>query len=539
MADPQLKNVACPSCGESLAFGAGVITIRCPSCSALVERPPRADLPASLRSDSPAPPSANPASANPAPDSSRVFMRLAFILGLVCALGVISMAAFFLIRDASRSGFNLLVNGPVAVLTTDTPEEPEVISLSYDVTGETYLFARLNPIKRKVVWRGKKFKSISDIRTIVTGDGKFFAVEGTELHAYRDTDGSELWQAKLTDELGYCDECLSVAGGRAITLTQDYVIQAFDITTGASAWKRRMDGYTKGFTIADDGLWVIDKVNGQYSLLFLNMEDGTVRKQIATECRRTDGAVTSNLASISAFLLDPDPSVRASDRSVYLLYGWDPGCIERWDASSTTLLWQAVEDEGYSPSNDFATLFTPEALYFAYQDVLWSVTKSSGQVRVLAEGGDYELVPLAVEQEVLILRTKRTRGTSQFGLRGFDPAAGSILWDYPIENSAPYDPPDAAFRHVDKDQAVWTWRISGGLLHVYMFQADPNQFSISTLNPKDGTFSPGETLAFHFSFDSYFGPEILFWKDTTVWFVADSKIMAIDVSAAKIMCQFP
>lgn len=539
MADPQLKNVDCPTCGASLLFGAGVITIRCQFCNAVVERPARAGMPATLRSDSAVPPRAHPASADPAPDSSRFFIRSAFILGLVCAFGVIAMAVFFIIRQASQSGFILFVTGPISELSTDTPGEPEFISLSSDLDSEGYFFARLNPVRRKVVWRGKKFESISDVRTIVTGDGKFFTVEGTELHAYRDTDGSGIWQAKLSDELGYCDECLSVSGGRAVALTQDYVIQAFDTSTGNSAWKRRMNGYTGGFTIADEGLWVIDKVESQVSLFLLSLDDGTVLKQITPECRRTDGAITNKLDSISPFFLDPDPSVRSSSRSVYLLYGWYPGCIERWDATSTTLLWQVEDDGGYSPSRDFATLFTPDTLFISYEDTLWSVSKADGQIRVLSEGGDYTLVPLALEKDTLILRTKRTRGTEQFGLRGIDPARGEILWDYPIEKSEPVDPPDAAFGHVDDDSSIWGWRMIDGKLRLFIFQADPNQVTFDTINPKDGSSSGREILALPIDGDSYFGPEILAWRDTVLWFVADAKLMAMDISTAKLMCNFP
>ncbi|OGO08566.1 MAG: hypothetical protein A3K46_02690 [Chloroflexi bacterium RBG_13_60_9] len=239
------------------------------------------------------------------------------------------------------------------------------------------------------------------------------------------------------------------------------------------------------------------------------------------------------------FLFDPDPSLRAAERSIYIFHGWYPGCIDRWDASTAERMWQVSDDEGYAPSLDFAVLFAPETLYFAYQDRLWSAGKTGGAVRLLSEGGDYELVPLAFEQDVLILRTKRTRGTARFGLRGFDPARGETLWDHPIENGEPYDPPDAAFRHVDEDTSIWTWRFSGGLLHLYTFQADPNRLSFAAIDPRDGAFSGAEPLAFDFPYDSYFGPDILYRKDALIWVMADSKLLGIDLDAAEIKYQFP
>jgi hypothetical protein len=273
--------------------------------------------------------------------------------------------------------------------------------------------------------------------------------------------------------------------------------------------------------------------------LQLSLTDGSIQQTFSPKCAQPDGAAAYGLDGSALFLFDPDPSIRTSDRAIYFFYGWNPSCIERWDAASASRVWQAVEEEGFSPTHGFAVLFTPETVYFAEQENLWSADKAGGAIRLLSEGGDYELVPLALEQGVLILRTKRTRGTEQFGLRGFDPITGNILWDHPIDNSEPYDPPDAASRHVDDDRSIWTWRISGGLLHLYNFQADPNQLQSSTLDPKTGSFSEGKTVAFDFAYDSYFGPQILYRTDQILWVAADSKLMAIDTAAGTIPYQFP
>jgi LSD1 subclass zinc finger protein len=538
MPDSQVRKVACPSCGAPLLFGAGEITVRCTFCDAVVERPLAPGAPATIRSKPGTPPRSPSSSGGSPGGSGAALRRIMFLLGSAIILGAGVLGAVFLLRDIGPR-FSLILNGQFIPYPVDRAEGPDFIGVAYDRNAGTYRLYRLDPVEGRVVWRGKEVKEISDVRSLAAGEGKFFAVEDTELYAYGAADGSELWQAELSDELNYCDECLSTAGDRVIVLTRDYVIEAFESQTGASAWKRRLDGYTSDFTIVDGELWLIDKEDGEESLLALDLADGSVRKRIDPVCREAGGRGESRLNSSSMFRFDPDPSVRAGDRSVYIYYGWFPGCIDRWDASSAALLWQAENDEGFSPSTNFATLFTPETVYFSYEETLWALPKDGGEVRILSEEGDYELVPLAFEQNVLILRTKRTRGTEQFGLRGIDPASGEILWDHPIKDSEPYDPPDAGFRHVDDDHALWTWKLSGGLLHLYLFQADPNQVSLSTLDPKDGAVASEEILAFHFSSDSYFGPDILFWKDNVLWVVADSMILAIDTSAAKILYRYP
>ncbi len=474
MPEPQVKKVACPSCGAPLLFGAGEITTVCTFCHAVVERPLQADQPAVLKSS----PARQPEpTSGPARGSSATFIRLMFFLGLAVAAGMILLALVFVVQDVSPR-VSLILNGPIIPYPVDRIEGPDFIGLAYDIPAETYQFVRLDPVRGRVVWRGKKVETSSDVRSVVAGDGKFFTAEGTQLHAYDAGTGTGLWQAKLSDELEYCDECLSVSGNRVVVFTRDYVIQAFDTGTGASAWTRRMFGYTRGFTIAGGGLWVIDSVDGIFSLFSLSLADGSVQQKITPACTGKNSSWAENLDSNSAFLFDPDPSVQSPDRSLYLFYGYRPGCIERWDASSNSLLWQVADDEGYSPSNEYTMLFTPETLYFAYEDALWSVTKTGGAPRRLSEGGDYELVPLAFEQDVLILRTKRTRGTAQFGLRGFDPVSGNILWDHPIENSEPADPPDAAFGYVDEDESIWAWRIFMNRVQIYDFRVEPQSNTV-------------------------------------------------------------
>ncbi|MBN2086705.1 MAG: PQQ-binding-like beta-propeller repeat protein [Anaerolineales bacterium] len=538
MPDPQVKKVACPSCGAPLLFGAGEITTRCTFCHAVVERPLRADQPAALKTRPAISRPSRPSAGSPPANRISIFSFLTLGLGLVAAIAsfVVVMA---LADNGSSAGTRWIFSGAIAALPVDRPEGPDVIALAYDLSNEEYLLVRVDPIAGKVVWRGKQIGESSDVRTIIPGDARFFTVEEGELHAYRSADGTEIWQAGLSDELMYCDECLSVDGNRAIALTQDYVIEAFDTETGASAWKRWMDGYTSGFTIVDGGLWVIDKVEGEYALIMLDLADGSVRRSIAPKCAAPDNAYEYGMNATAKFLFDPDPSVRAPDRAVYIFYGWHPGCIGRWNTATAERVWQTADEDGFAPSGDLAALFTPDLVYFASDDRLWSIAKADGSVRTVAEGGDYELVPLAFEQEILILRTKRTRGTTRFGLRGFDPARGEILWDHPVENGEPYDPPDAAFRHVDEDRAIWTWRFSGGLLHLYTFQADPNRLSFATLNPRDGFFSSGEPLAFDFSYDSYFGPNILFRKGALIWVMADSHLLGIDLDTAEIKYHFP
>jgi outer membrane protein assembly factor BamB len=325
-----------------------------------------------------------------------------------------------------------------------------------------------------------------------------------------------------------------VSGNRVIVLTRDYTLQAFDSATGEAVWSRRLAGYTTDFWIAGDELLVIDQEAGEeYSLLQLNLSNGNVYRKITPECVGESGFSPGHLSSSSTVVPDPD-----SAGSVYLLYGFNPACIDRWDLASGKRLWQSVDEKGYSPSNDYSILLASGTLYFAGDNSLWATDTTSGQTRLVAQVQDYEPVPLALSGRRLIVRVKRTRGTTKFGLWGMDPASGEKIWQRMFDTGVPLDPPDSASGLVDSDQSVWTFRMADGRMIVLEFQAQPNRLRFTTLDSQNGNATDDKTLKLNIE-DDYFVPTILGWRDPVVWMVVDSKIIGIDIGAGRIVYRYP
>ncbi len=540
MDETPLKKVACPSCGAPILFGPhDGTTTRCQFCGAVVERPAPAEQPSAPTENAPEPPDFPSIPSAPASKSNPIvgWLILAVIAGglLVGAVAVIG----------ALSGGGILgkpalsVQSPIALLPTGPAQAPDFLAWTYDPGADTYQTARINPAKSSVVWRGKTHKDIGDVSAIVAAGDKFFSVEGTGLYAYRTADGNLIWQAALSDKLSYCSGCLSVRGNRVVALTQDYSLQAFDAESGASAWQRRLDGYTSSYSIADGAVWVMDKTGGGNGLLALGLEDGKVQRQIVPQCEDPEGFGESGLDTSATFLFDPDPSVLSSSRSVYLLYGWAPGCIERWNAPFDANAWQTREKDGFSPSGDYSLLSAPDTLYVATDNNLWAADKTTGKVQTLMQGGDYNLVPLAFAQGVLVVRTERTRGTAQFGLIGVDPASGDTLWQYTIEKGAPLDDPDSIAGLIDGDQTGWTWRILGGQMVLLNFQANPNQLTFQTIDPKSGTVAAGKTIKLNISGDFYAPPSLVAWQDPVAWFLVESDLVGFDAGAMSIKFSYP
>jgi LSD1 subclass zinc finger protein len=543
MASSPFQKIACPSCGAPLLFGAGETSTRCQFCHAVIERP----QPERLRTETErrkTPPSVQLApfvptkSPQPAAISPAVIGFL-FIGGFVLAIAVILWLAFGAGSPDTFLKPTLIVNGPIALLPAEDSQPPDFIAMGYDIIAENNPIARLSPANHSIVWRGPVFEEISDVRAIAAGGGSFFAAEGAHLHAYNDADGSALWQADLTDQVGYCAECLSVRDDRVIVLTQDYILQAFDTATGETAWQRRLAGYTSGFSLLSDSLLVIDKEEEDYSLFVLNLSDGSVRRRITPECMGANSSYAEQLDSNSTVVLEPDPSGSPDAGSLYLIYGWSPGCIERRDISTGEMKWQHLDERGFSPSGDLSALVTADTFFFAADNNLWAANAADGKTRLVTQAQDYELVPLTLAGDTLIVRTKRTRGSTQFGLWGMDPAYGEKEWQYTFEKSEPIDPPDEAAGLVDSDQSAWTWRITDGAIRVVDFQADPNRVVLYTLDPTSGGVSNQKEIALQVDSDFYSVPEIIAWQDPVVWVEVDSEILGIDIVAGSVKYSYP
>jgi outer membrane protein assembly factor BamB len=532
------QKIACPSCGAALLVDPGAETTRCTFCGLVIQWPRKRVAPPSAPNESATGrmPKENFGPMTGPARTPRPFRALAVFLslGIVAATGLIVCLVIGMGATRGVLAPALSLTGPFVLLETGSDTPPDVIALGYDSNADKYQLARFSPARRTAVWRGKTFGDISGVDRIAAGGESFFTVEGEQLHAYRAADGGALWQAGLPDKLGYCPECLSVKGSRVIVMTRDYTLQAFDAATGETAWTRRLAGYTDGFWIVDDFALVIDQEAGEeYSLFELNLSNGDVNRKMTPECTGESGFSSEHLNSNSAVIPDPE-----SADSVYLIYGFTPGCIERWDLAGGNRVWQSVNEKGYSPSQDYSTLIAAGTFYFAYDNLLWATDTAGGKTRLVAQVQDYEPVPLALSGQRLIVRVKRTRGSTKYGLWGMDPASGEKIWEHPFATGVPLDPPDGANGLVDSDQSVWTFRMGDGRMIVLEFQAQPNQLVFTALDPQNGNTAEEKTLKLNFE-DDYFVPVILGWRDPVVWLILDSKILGIDIGTGKIVSTYP
>jgi outer membrane protein assembly factor BamB len=530
--------VECPACGAPLVIhGRERGLLRCQFCGATIQPPEPPTESMIFTPASPPRPSFDRTAEAPAGRSRPV---LGWLIGAAVILGIGIAVYLAAAPDAPDNPLRppLYVHDVAVLRSADPQSPPDFIAMAFDITADQYRFARLNGKDSSVLWRGEGFESISEYRGLAAADDMFFSTRDANLTAFRALDGSFQWSTGLADNLGYCSGCLSVTGDRVIVLTQDYTLQAFDTITGEPAWSRRMAGYTPGFQIWDGNVLVIDKNGDSYTLFYLDIASGNELHRIDASCTMEDSFYSGDLGPNSTVFLAPNPG-DSNSGSVYLIYGWPYGCVERRDLTSGNRIWQTARTDGFSPSGDAYPLSTPDTLYFGFDDTLMAADLADGTLRTVLQAPDNDILPLFLADGVLVVRAKTTRGSTRFSLWGIDPVYGERLWEHPLGNSAPIDPPDPASGLIDDDQSAFTWRFSDGRFLLLTFRAMPNEAFIQEVNLEDGTFSDGSTVNLNISGDSYSVPEVLEWHDPIIRVGMGNGILGFNFETGEIEFAYP
>jgi hypothetical protein len=156
-------------------------------------------------------------------------------------------------------------------------------------------------------------------------------------------------------------------------------------------------------------------------------------------------------------------------------------------------------------------------------------------MKVLLTNPDYELLPLAMAGDKLIIRARKTRGTETFQLWGVDAASGSQTWQVDLTGSSPIDPPNQMAGLIDNTGSGWTWKLASAGLVVATFQAQPNQLILETFNPATGNSTGKQAIALkNVSGDFYDIPTVLGWQGNIAYVSIDLEIYSLDITTGQL-----
>jgi hypothetical protein len=267
-----------------------------------------------------------------------------------------------------------------------------------------------------------------------------------------------------------------------------------------------------------------------YSLIFLDPSDGHETLLITPFCQ-VENSLGNDLDLNSGIIYDE------AENSLYLIYGFFDGCVQRYDLQNGQMSWQYTQQDAFNFSiDDLRPILTDPHLIFGFENSLYLINKQNGSVQMFFNDPDYELIPLHLTGDNLLVRARRRRGSERFELWGINIASGDRLWQMILKNSSPLDPPDEYQSLLDIDAHAWTWHVTQDGVMVLDFQAEPNQLVIQTIKMADGSSIAEKIIPFKIvSGDFYSAPEIIGLQGNLIYFTMEVKLYVLDVSTGEII----
>jgi outer membrane protein assembly factor BamB len=412
---------------------------------------------------------------------------------------------------------------------------PDVVSLFYNVNDETRLLGRVSRADSKLAWMTDPLPGDGFVDAIAGDNERVYAVVESDLLAFNAADGSLAWKTALPDKLDSGEDNLVVKDGLAIVMTMDRSIQAYETGTGNEVWSRPLLSYARGFQIMGKWLVILDYIGDghDFNVFLLDPADGSEEHVIFPSCK-SDSSWEENLNDNSGIVYDN------AAKALYLAFGSSFGCIQRYDLGNSQLTWETRSgDSVNTASYGFNYFQTSGTLYFGNQARLFALDKQSGALKLLFEDDSYEMVPLALSGDTLLVLARRTKGSQRFELWGLDSASGERTWQLVPENASPVDPPYEMSGLVDKGESGWTWQLTPAGFLLIEFQAEPNQLVLTTYNPADGS-NLGEKIVpmKDVTGDFYSVPVVIGWHASEMYFILDSQVYALDVETGQLVMKY-
>jgi outer membrane protein assembly factor BamB len=541
MSNPEgVRAITCPSCGAQLHVAEGVYRTTCDYCGALLELPrptqPDGTTIVVVNQGKPAAGTATPRTISGAGGIIVTATILLVIVGLV---------SYFIVQGLGGDQLSTIVSSlssyhistPSMILPRPDGRAADAIVFTYDGSKDTRFLSYFDGVAQALRWQTDPLGDDS-YRTVLAQDGQFvFAAVKTQLMALDRGSGSIVWQASLSDEVpSNCQgECLVVAASRVVALTRDGRLTAFDEHSGGVVWNIRLNSTPDHFFLVKNEIAVFDNRDEKVALVVVDAMDGSEQRILRPECQDSSSGFTDEPDLNSPVLLAPD------QESVVILFGFFSTCAQRWSVTSGSLLWNAsLGDSSFSPAFDPAPVLSGDSIFLAAGNQVIRIRFSDGEWGALIEDPDYEFVPLAARDGVLITRAKRTRGTTRFELWGVSLSDGKQVWQHPFPDSEPLDGPDSMSGLIDKGDSAWTAQLTSAGLVIVTASADPHQLTVETLDPSTGTSGAGGVIPLtSISGDFYSVPDVMGWYHDQLWLIIEGKVYVLDPAQANAQVVWP
>ncbi len=544
MTDPEgIRAVTCPSCGARVHASEGQYRTTCDYCGALLElpHPSKPEAPVSIIVP---PTNSLPKASTMIETQPRRWGRLIAILALAI-LGVAGGIGYIVYQGMGQvdlSGIksalsSLHASTPTMLIPRGDGEVPDALVHTYNSSNDTRFLSYIDGTTHQLLWQTEPLGEDSYRVAMTSNDQLIFAVVKTGVTAMDRQTGEIAWQASISDEVPYscASDCVRLVGQRVVVLAKDGGLYGLDTQSGRTIWNTRLNSTPDRLYVIDDRVAVFDNRDGDVVLAIIDPVDGSEVQTLRPQCTDPASGFTDDPNLNASVLVAPD------QKSLVILFGFFSSCVQRWDVTTGNMLWNAsMGDISFSSGFGPSSMLTGESIRVASEHQLVDVDLANGKWRSLIADPDYEFVPLAEADGILITRAKRTRGTTRFELWGVDSATGQRVWQHPFSGSEPLDEPDRMAGLIDQGDSAWTAHLTPAGLAVVQAMAQPHQLTVEMVNPRTG--ASGGAVAIPLSGingDFYGVPDVVGWRHDQLWLILDGHVYVVNLRESSLEFVWP
>lgn len=542
-------SLVCDGCGASLPLPDAQGHVICPSCGrAQIIKPkeaPRTATPptATINVDL----SGLADVARPAAKASAVGCALGPIIALV-VVALVGGVLFFSLRNVgdgitkglspTRSGSLSPVSGTGLLLPGEGSGADDIVTFAYDskVSARRVVRVHLDGSGGKVVWQSKNFASDVYAVNLALSGKTLYVGAGDSLRALDPDTGVERWVAALSDKVktNCANSCLTPLADGVAVVTDDGQLSAFGPDSAAARWTKTTEGVHPQLLVSGTTLALVDdKPDAAFEsrVSIIDAASGTVRTTFDPRCAPA-GIGASFTGAIDAS--NPMRFVPGTADIVAVAAG--DGCAMRWDSASGAVRWNAALENkaGFAPGVLFngTNAFQPLA-----DGGILRIDLNTGSSVALPPASAPDIVPVAVNGNLLVVQTTTARGTPKSGLAGYDLTTNTKRWDvlYPKGSKPPSESSgDALFSGAPRSVLV----AQGTTLALVTFEGDARTYAVQTIDPGNGALSASTPKSFHEDSGTP-SLEVLGVESDRVVVYVDSMVLSVPLAADGELLRWP
>ena len=415
--------------------------------------------------------------------------------------------------------------GPITEMAAVLPRDGkggDLVVYVYGVGDSRYSVALIDGASQAPRWQSQPLSKEAYQGLLVAGQDMVYLTDQDQLLALRLSDGTPAWQAALAVEPQTgCEECLRLAGGHVVVLEKNNGLQAFDAQTGKLAWSTRLAENTRRLPVVGERLVTTQPSEDKDGTIIAFLDPATGKPALQLDPHCPEHNIFSEFERPR---YDTPLLFSADGQTMYTMYGFFAQCAQAFDLASGQPRWERTIEDGLVPPSWYnnTALLTDKALYVNQNQMIWALDTADGSVRILIEEQEYNLRPLALRDDTLIVMAAPTWDSRRQALWGLDTATGERRWQQPLQ---------AHELRQGSSSGDWDWQLTSKGFVLVQVLRDEARLIVETLDPRTGTSSAKqETELADLHMPSMYQP---MWTEDTVYLKLDSHIYAVDLATGK------